>query len=152
SLRSRLNKMGRPFTVTEFLPIAIQCASALAAAHEKRIVHLDVKPENIMLTPAGQVKICDFGVARRLSSDNSNDTTATTDPPWTFAGTPAYMAPEVILSHNFDERADLFSLGTVFYEMLVGENPFQAEGLASTTARVVSETPRPFGSVVHRKV
>ncbi len=144
TLRARMVKMKRPFTVREFLPIAIQCASALAAAHEKRIVHLDVKPENIMLTPSGQVKICDFGVARRLSTNNSSDTTTEADFHWTFAGTPAYMAPEVILSHHFDERADLFSLGTVFYEMLGGANPFQTDTLASTTARVVSDTPPPI--------
>ena len=141
TLRSRMNRMERPFSVSEFLPIALQCASALAAAHEKRIVHLDVKPENIMLTPAGQVKICDFGVARRLSSDSSNDTTESADPKWTLAGTPAYMAPEVILSQSFDERADLFSLGTVFYEMLGGRNPFICPTTMSTTARIVSDMP-----------
>jgi len=142
TLRSLINKRrslgspGGPFTFNEFLPIATQCLAALAAAHEKRIVHLDVKPENIMLTPAKQVKICDFGVARRLASENSTDTTTST---WTFAGTPAYMAPEVILSYQFDERADLFAIGIVFYEMLTGINPFQADTVVATTARIVSE-------------
>jgi tetratricopeptide (TPR) repeat protein len=143
NLRRRLERMGRPFRVDEFLPIAIQCASAIAAAHEKRIVHLDVKPENIMLTSTDQVKVCDFGIAHRLSTAPSNDT-GTAD--WPFAGTPAYMAPEVILNHPFDERADLFSLGTVFYEMLSGRNPFIADTVVTTTARVVSDVPPPISN------
>ncbi|HYR82457.1 MAG TPA: protein kinase [Terriglobia bacterium] len=151
TLRSLINKKrspgspGRAFTFNEFLPIAIQCAAALAAAHEKRIVHLDVKPENIMLTPTKQVKICDFGVARRLASGNPTDTTTVSN--WTFAGTPAYMAPEVILSYQFDERADLFALGIVFYEMLTGINPFQADTVVATTARIVSEVAPPVSKV-----
>src|SRR5262249_31136422 len=134
--------IARPFTVSEFLPIALQCSQALAAAHEKNIAHLDVKPENIMLTSTGQVKICDFGVARRFSARTSSDTTADLD--WSFAGTPAYMAPEVVLSQQFDERADLFSLGTVFYEMLSGRNPFAADTVMATTTRVVSEVVPPI--------
>src|SRR5262245_6958516 len=141
TLRQRLERLRRPLTVEEFLPIAIQCAAALAAAHEKRIVHLDVKPENIMLTTDGRVKICDFGIARRLSSKSSTDTGDARTPDWTFAGTPAYMAPEVILSYQFDERADLFSLGIVFYEMLTGRNPFLADSNVATSARIVSNTP-----------
>jgi serine/threonine-protein kinase len=141
TLRSRLAR-SQCCSPAEFLDIAVQCASALAAAHAKRIVHLDVKPENIMITPSGEVKICDFGVARKLSSPAPPDTTAVSDA-WTFAGTPAYMAPEVILSYQFDERADLFSLGIVFYEMLTGQNPFVAETMVATTARIVSHVPEP---------
>jgi len=144
TLRARLQKLGRSFTTSEFLPIAIQCVSALAAAHERRIVHLDVKPENIMLTASGQVKICDFGIARRLSSESSTDTTLKGNERWTFAGTPAYMAPEVILSYHFDERADIFSLGIVFYEMLAGYNPFQADTVIASTTRIVTDTPPPI--------
>ncbi len=144
TLRTRLRTLGRPMTSEEFLPVAIQCASALAAAHQKRIVHLDVKPENIMLTTAGQVKICDFGVARKLSIGNSPTSTAVSEAPWTFAGTPAYMAPEVVLSYQFDERADQFSLGIVFYEMLTGRSPFLAETVVATTARVVKDVPPPI--------
>jgi serine/threonine protein kinase/Flp pilus assembly protein TadD/TolB-like protein len=144
TLRARIRTLSRPFSVSEFLPIAIQCASALAAAHEKRIVHLDVKPENIMLTPAGKVKVCDFGVARKLPAGTPGDTT---EVKWSFAGTPAYMAPEVILSYQFDERADQFSLGTVFYEMLTGRNPFLAQTIVATTARVVKDIPPPIRQV-----
>ena len=146
TLESRIRELARPFTIDEFLPIAIQCGAALIAAHEKRIVHLDVKPANIMLTPAGQVKICDFGVARRLSSDSSTTTTALSNSRWSLAGTPAYMAPEVILNSRFDERADLFSLGTVFYEMLTGQNPFRADTAIATTAKVVSHIPNPISA------
>jgi len=138
TLRTRLRTLNRPFSTAEFLPIAIECASALAIAHGRRIVHLDVKPENIMLTTTGHVKICDFGIARKLST--GGDPISTSDD-WTFAGTPAYMAPEVIVSHQFDERADQFSLGIVFYEMLTGKNPFLAETVVATTGRVMTEHP-----------
>jgi eukaryotic-like serine/threonine-protein kinase len=149
TLRRRLSAIGRPFTVEEFLPIAIQCASALAAAHEKRIVHLDVKPENIMLTPAGKVKICDFGIARRLSKDASRATTLIVGASQVMAGTPAYMPPEVVLGNPVDERADLFSLGVVFYEILAGHNPFKADTIVATTNRIVSHKPLPLSSVRH---
>src|SRR5215467_6463493 len=101
TLRKRLD---HDFTLDEFLPIATQCASALAAAHEQRIIHLDIKPENIMLTGSNKVKICDFGVAHQLPAAGEIEPT----PRWTFAGTPSYMAPEVLESSQFDERADIF--------------------------------------------
>jgi|GEM_PF-856722 len=147
TLRERLDDLSRPISIDEFLSIALQCASALAAAHEKRMVHLDVKPANIMLTPAGQVKICDFGVARRLSPDSAATTSSLLNAQWVLAGTPAYMAPEVLLSNDFDERADLFSLGTVFYEILTGRNPFVADNTIGTTAKVVGEIPPPISSL-----
>jgi serine/threonine-protein kinase len=91
TLRPRLQ---RPFPLEEFLPVAIQCAEALAAAHEKGVVHRDIKPENIMLTPKGQVKILDFGVAKRLVRPADADATASTaSQPGTLSGTPAYMPP-----------------------------------------------------------
>jgi serine/threonine-protein kinase len=144
SLRSRLKAQGRPFSAAEFLPIAIQCASALAAAHDRRIIHLDVKPENIMLGAHDQVKICDFGVAKKMSADAADSAKSSE---WTFAGTPAYMAPEVILSYQFDERADQFSLGIVFYELLTGQNPFLGDDSVPPTARIVKETPPPLRKV-----
>jgi tetratricopeptide (TPR) repeat protein/TolB-like protein len=143
TLRSRLEREGGSLPISEFLPVASQCASALAAAHEKRIVHLDVKPENIMMASDGRVKMCDFGVARKLSSSNASETTTASEGRWSFAGTPAYMAPEVILSYQFDERADQFSLGIVFYEMLTGKNPFLADTVVATTGRIVKDSPAP---------
>jgi len=149
TLRRRLSAMGRPLTIEEFLPLAIQCASALAAAHEKRIVHLDVKPENIMMTPAGQIKICDFGIAKRLSTDPSQATTQVIGSSPALAGTPAYMPPEVVLGNPVDERADLFSLGVVFYELLAGHNPFLADTISATTHRIVSHHPPVLSALRH---
>ncbi len=144
TLRSRLAGLGASsqfMTVDEFLSIAVQCASGLASTHEKRIIHLDMKPENIMLTPSGQVRICDFGVSKPFS-ENLRARTA-----GMLAGTPAYMAPEVVLDRPVDERADVFSLGVVFYEMLSGHNPFRASTVAATASRVVSHTPPPLSSI-----
>ncbi len=146
TLRKRLE---HPFNVDEFLPFASQCASALAAAHEQRIIHLDIKPENIMLTGSNKVKVCDFGVAHQLSA--IQDGSIEPPPPWTFAGTPPYMAPEVLESNQFDERADIFSLGLVFYEMLAGTHPFRSENLQLTTKRIVTESA-PSLSQVSKKI
>jgi tetratricopeptide (TPR) repeat protein/tRNA A-37 threonylcarbamoyl transferase component Bud32 len=129
------------FDLDEFLPIAIQCASALGCAHDRRIVHLDIKPENIMLTGTQKVKVCDFGVARQLSSA---DVSGSPRQSWTFGGTPAYMAPEVIETNHFDTRADIFSLGVVFYEMLAGKHPFRAEDVQTTTNRIMKAAAPPI--------
>ncbi len=147
TLRTRLD---HPFGVDEFLDIAIQCASALTAAHNERIVHLDIKPANIMLTGSQKVKVCDFGVARQLAAtgeDGNNGSAAH----WKLAGTPAYMAPEVIKGNQFDARADIFSLGVVFYEMLAGKHPFRAEDLKATTNRIIMDDPPPI-SLSNRKL
>ena len=143
TLRPRLKQ---PFSPAEFLPVAIQCAEALAAAHEKGIIHRDIKPENIMLTPKGQVKILDFGVAKRLPRhDADTSTESTASQPGALSGTPAYMAPEVLLEKPSDERADIFSLGVVFYEMLTAQHPFRAETFMATSDRIRHEVPVPLG-------
>src|SRR3989441_2861214 len=118
NLRQRLR---RPISLQEFFDIATQCVEALAAAHQRGIVHCDIKPENIMLTAADQVKILDFGVAKHLPR---SDQSSTVDRSGTMAGTPAYMSPEVLLEKAPDGRADVFSLGVVFYEALTGHHPF----------------------------
>src|SRR5262245_56553979 len=125
SLRAHL---GKPFGMPEFLSIAIQCGRGLSAAHAKDIIHRDIKPENIMLTHKGQVKICDFGLSRQLSQSNDSTLTA----PWAghIVGTPSYMAPECLLGSIGDQRADIFSMGVVFYEMLTGTNPFAKNNAA----------------------
>jgi serine/threonine-protein kinase len=135
NLRQRLRQ---PMALEEFFAIGFQCAEALVSAHQHGIVHCDIKPENIMLTSAGQVKVLDFGVAKHLPR---SDQSSTIDRTGTFAGTPAYMSPEVLLENAPDGRADVFSLGVVFYEVLTGQHPFLAGSFVATTDRIRSETP-----------
>ncbi|HEY7096127.1 MAG TPA: protein kinase [Terriglobales bacterium] len=138
TLRQRLR---RPLALDQFFDIAIQCAKALAAAHQRDIVHCDIKPENIMLTTSGQVKVLDFGVAKYLPRSGQD---STVDRSGTMAGTPAYMSPEVLLEKVPDGRADIFSLGVVFYEALTGQHPFLASSFVATTDRIRNETPAPI--------
>jgi eukaryotic-like serine/threonine-protein kinase len=134
-------RMREPMSLNQFFDMAIQCAEALVAAHERGIVHCDIKPENIMLSQSGQVKILDFGVAKHLPR---SDQSSTVDRAGTMAGTPAYMSPEVLLENVPDGRADMFSLGVVFYEALTGQHPFLASSFVATTDRIRRETPAPI--------
>jgi serine/threonine-protein kinase len=140
------DRMREPLSIEEGVSLAAQCAEALAAAHEKGIVHYDIKPENIMLTPKGRVKILDFGIARHLPAPDRPTTSESTDE-GRFRGTPAYMAPEALLGRAPDARADLFSLGVVLYEALAGRHPFLDETFAATTDRILHETPAPLGEL-----
>src|SRR6266849_4078615 len=138
TLRQRLNE---PMSLEQFLGIAVQCVQGLVAAHGHGIVHCDIKPENIMLTTNGQVKILDFGVAKHLPR---SDQSSTVDRSGTLGGTPAYMSPEVLLEKMPDARADIFSLGVVFYEVLTGHHPFLASSFVATSDRIRRETPAPI--------
>lgn len=137
TLRLRLLQ---PLSLKQFLDIAVQCAEALVAAHERGIVHCDIKPENIMLTGSGQVKILDFGVAKYLPRSDESSTLDLSG----IAGTPAYMPPEVLLEERADGRADIFSLGIVLYEALTGHNPFLSGSFVATTQRILRESPAPI--------
>jgi serine/threonine protein kinase len=148
TLRHRIKS---PISIPEFLEIAIQCAEGLGAAHDQRIVHKDIKPENIMLTAAQRVKILDFGVAMRFVADQSEATQSFASMTASLSGTPGYMAPEVLQQRPYDGRADLFSLGLVFYEMLGGDHPFTTDSFAGTLARVLHREP-PSLSDVNRTV
>jgi len=142
TLRQRLPG---PVSIQECLEVAIQCAEAVAAAQEKGVVHCDIKPENIMLTPKGHVKVLDFGVAKRFPRSDQSTVTGSTDTKTSgFSGTPAYMAPEVLLEKESVERADIFSLGVVFYEMLSGQHPFLAGSFMATSDRILREEPAPL--------
>ncbi len=122
TLRKRVSE---PMKLDDFLPIAAQCAQGLAVAHSQGVLHRDIKPDNIMVTPSGQVKILDFGLARRLTA--GEETEAFETEPGAISGTAGYIAPEVLVGRESDERADIFSLGVVFYEALTGEHPFRAQ-------------------------
>ncbi|MBZ5723205.1 MAG: protein kinase [Acidobacteriia bacterium] len=149
SLRHRLEGTAR-LDLESFLTLALQCTEGLAAAHQKGIVHRDIKPENIMLTPAGQVKILDFGLARRLPvADDTAITASVESTSLGCAGSPGYMAPEVLLEQNLDARADIFSLGVVFYEMLTGRHPFFTTKPLVTADRTLHSSPSPVGDFVH---
>ena len=139
TLRQRLEHR---LTVEEFLNIAVQCASGLAAAHEHRVLHCDLKPENIMLTPSGQAKLLDFGLARHFV--RPNDATISVSELAHVGGTAGYTAPEVLCERPVDERSDIFSLGVVFYEMLTGVRPFHAETTVGIAARILQDEPAPL--------
>ncbi|HWG86576.1 MAG TPA: protein kinase [Candidatus Acidoferrales bacterium] len=140
TLRQRI---GRHLSVKEFFSIAGQCLSGLAAAHEKGILHCDLKPDNLMITPSGTVKILDFGFARKLETPDSSTTLSAV----TSGGTPGYVAPEVLLGCSPDQRADIFSLGVLLHEALTGEHPFR-RGL--NTGRIHRALPAGLDVLVGR--
>jgi formylglycine-generating enzyme required for sulfatase activity/predicted Ser/Thr protein kinase len=117
TLEEILLEKGR-LTVEEFLPIARQICNALDYSHKKKIIHRDIKPSNIFLTEEDEAKLADFGIARVMKDSQTRMTGHMT------AGTLIYMPPEVIFGGKPDERADIYSLGITFYEMLAGEPPF----------------------------
>lgn len=132
SLEKILAKGSVPFPTA--CNYAAHVAAALAVAHRRGIIHGDVKPANILITPDNRVKLTDFGMAR-LASHDSGDTS--------LLGTPAYWCPEQIHGRPQDARSDIFSLGVVLYEMLTGINPFAGDSLQSVCNRVLSSTPLP---------
>jgi eukaryotic-like serine/threonine-protein kinase len=134
TLRQRLRGS---MTLEQFFAVAMQCAEALLAAHEHGIIHCDVKPENIMLTPAGQVKILNFGLAKHLPRSDQSSTLDSD----LVGGTPSYMAPEVLLGKLPDGGTDIFSLGVVLYEMLTLKNPFFGSSFVATSERILHDQP-----------
>src|SRR5467141_603008 len=136
------------------LEIAVQVASALAAAHEAGVVHRDIKPENIMLRPDGYVKVLDFGIAKlteqRLAShEHTGETTAVLQTrPGLVLGTAHYMSPEQARGQNVDARSDIWSLGVVFYEMVAGSPPFRGETPSDCIASILTTEPPPLSGVL----
>ena len=121
------------------LDILRQVAAALSKAHEQSIVHRDVKPENIMLSRSGEVKVADFGLARVTTDDATGRTQA-----GVAMGTPLYMSPEQIEGRSIDSRSDIYSLGITAYHMLAGEPPFQGDTPLAVAMQHVNKAPPPL--------
>lgn len=140
TLRQLLQKGALPRrNIVEY---STQIAAGLAAAHSQGVVHRDLKPENIFVTTDEQIKILDFGLAKRSSqSAPSGSTTIGTETLELVAGTASYMSPEAVRGGVIDCRSDMFSLGAILYEMLFGSIAFKKESMAETMNAVVNEDP-----------
>jgi serine/threonine-protein kinase len=141
-------KMDRkPLRLSTVLAIAEQAAEGLAEAHTQGIVHRDIKPHNLMMTPRGQLKILDFGLAKQMRSSDPVDYDAPTanllSTPGNIIGTMPYMSPEQLQGEPLDACSDIFSLGVTFYEMLAGKHPFQGKSAAVTLSRIMLGDPIP---------
>ncbi len=136
----RMIRRGAPPTLLGKIDLMAQAGRGLAYAHARGVIHRDVKPANIFVTTAGDVKVLDFGLAR-LARPPGSDLTRTRP----FIGTVSYMAPEQIRGEPADARTDLFAFGVVLYEMLSGGRPaFETDSLASTMHRILTEEPAPL--------
>jgi serine/threonine-protein kinase len=122
--------------------IMIQACQALSYAHEKGIVHRDIKPANIMILDNFDIKVMDFGIARFGGSSMTQTGLA--------MGTPSYIAPEVLQGKRADKRSDIFSLGVVLYEILVGQKPFKGESISALIYCILNDQP-PMPSTINDK-
>jgi len=125
---------------------SLQIAAALAHAHERSVVHRDLKCANVMITPDARVKVLDFGLAKRLTAAEVAETVSagSLSDPGSVAGTIAYLAPETLQGEPADARSDVWALGIVLYECLTGRRPFQGRTLFDTTSAILRETPPPL--------
>ncbi len=118
------------------LDLVSQIASGLAAAHKSGIVHRDIKPSNVILTPDGRAKILDFGLAKRETDEDLTRDGST-------LGTVSFMSPEQVRGEDIDQRSDLFSLGSLFYELITGQRPFPGKGFLDIAQNIAKEPPVP---------
>ncbi|MCP4607251.1 MAG: protein kinase [Planctomycetes bacterium] len=124
----------------DILAIALQIAEALAAAHEHGVIHRDLKPGNIKITPEGKVKVLDFGLAKSVDDEFLGRQTTVTEP-GRVLGTPAYMSPEQARGKQIDKRSDIWSFACVLFEMLTGEVPFEGDSVSDMLANILHKEP-----------
>jgi len=134
-------KLGQLMPVNEAVKILLPITDALGYAHDKGLVHRDIKPSNILITESGKPMLSDFGVAKILENEETLDLTVT----GMGVGTPEYMAPEQASGRSFDHRADVYSLGIVFYEMVTGRKPFTAD---TPMAVIIKQATDPLPSPI----
>lgn len=137
---------GGPMPVKTALPIALQVAQALEAAHARGIIHRDLKPANLKITADGRVKVLDFGVAKAVAAEVTASDHALTPPSLAtrsgvVVGTPGYMSPEQAIGGTVDRRADVWAFGCVLFEMLSGRRPFAGATMSETLVRVLEHEP-----------
>ncbi len=137
TLKKLVDHEGETLSIKKVLDVAIQASEGLAAAHEKGIVHRDIKSDNIMITPKGQVKIMDFGLAKVKGATKLTRAGST-------LGTAAYMSPEQAQGEEVDHRSDIFSFGVVLYELLSTKLPFRGEHQAALMYSLINEEPQPI--------
>lgn len=142
TLQQRMDAIG-PLEAKDVLRIGQQVSAGMAAAHSAKLIHRDIKPSNILLTggPVERAKISDFGMARAVDDASLTQSGV-------IGGTPLYMAPEQARGEVLDHRADLFSLGSVLYQMASGRPPFRAANSMAVLKRVCEDTPRPLNDVI----
>jgi eukaryotic-like serine/threonine-protein kinase len=131
TLKQRIRRLGR-LPVGEAVAYAIEIGRALSAAHAERLVHRDVKPQNVLIDAEGRAKVTDFGIARSLEAHGLTATGRV-------LGTTDYVSPEQALGREVTEQSDVYSLGVVLYEMLTGEPPFKAESQVAVAMKHVQE-------------
>jgi eukaryotic-like serine/threonine-protein kinase len=150
TLASRLQ--GKPLQLPETLDLAIQIATALSAAHSQGIIHRDIKPQNIVINSEGQLKVLDFGLAKVVKERELPDSEAATksllSAPGMIMGTPAFMSPEQARGEPLDARSDIFSFGSVLYEMITGRHPFAESSTAATLSAILTSEPAPLARYV----
>jgi len=149
TLRVRMKRGALP--VREAVAYAHEIATGLIAAHHLGVVHRDLKPENVFVTDDGRLKILDFGLAKcRADTLGLPDDSSKSTQPGTILGTVGYMSPEQVRGSTVDERADIFSLGVILYEMLAGAVPFERETPIETLYAILKEEAPPLPSRVEQ--